>query len=151
MDPRYQSDFYSWAMAQSELAHARSSNGLDWDHVAEELRLLGVSEERELVSRLRVLIAHLLKWTYQHECVSKSWRINIANQREELLDHIKINPGLKSKLPVLWAKAFAFARRDAAIETDLDLNTFPLEPPFTYEQAIDEAWVPNADKPAQSR
>ena len=142
MDPRYQSDFYSWAMAQSELARTRSSNALDWDHVAEELRLLGVSEERELVSRLRILIAHLLKWRYQPDHVTRSWQLTIANQRNELSDHIASNPGLKNKLSDCWIKAYAYARRDAALETLLELDVFPLEPPFSYDQAVDEKWFP---------
>jgi Domain of unknown function DUF29 len=147
MDPRYNTDFYSWAMAQSELARTRSSNALDWDHVAEELRLLGVSEERELVSRLRVLIAHLLKCVYQPERETRSWQLTIANQRDELADHLRGNPGLKSKLSSSWIKAYSLGRRDAAIETELDVSTYPEAPAFTYEQAIGEQaigedWLP---------
>jgi hypothetical protein len=142
MDPRYQTDFYSWAMAQSELARTRSSNAFDWDHVAEELRLLGVSEERELISRLRVLIMHLLKWMYQNERATASWRLTIANQRDELADHLKSNPGLKGKFETCWSKAYGLARRDAAIETELELNLFPTQAPFTPQQAIENDWLP---------
>ena len=142
MDPRYQTDFYSWAMAQSELARTRSSNALDWDHVAEELRLLGVSEERELKSRLIVLVAHLLKWAYQPQQRSRSWTNTITGQRLALSDHMTSNPGLKPKLPDTFSSAYVRARLEASSETDLDLDVFPLDPPFTYAQAVDEDWLP---------
>jgi Domain of unknown function DUF29 len=144
MDPRYQTDFYSWAMAQSELARTRSSNALDWDHVAEELRLLGVSEERELKSRLIVLLAHLLKWAYQPQLRSRSWTNTIGSQRLALADHMISNPGLKPKVHEAFLSAYIRARLEASSETDLDLSTFPIDPPFTYEQAVDENWVPEA-------
>jgi hypothetical protein len=144
MDPRYQTDFYSWAMAQSELARTRSSNAFDWDHVAEELRLLGVSEERELKSRLIVLLAHLLKWAYQPDLRLRSWTNSIMGQRLALADHLVSNPGLKSKLPEAFAAAYVRARLEASSETDLDLSVFPHDPPFSYEQAMDETWLPEA-------
>lgn len=145
MDPRYQSDFYSWAMAQSELARTRSSNALDWDHVAEELRLLGVSEERELKSRLIVLLAHLLKWTFQSELRSRSWTNTIMSQRLALVDHMASNPGLKPKLPDAFVSAYTRARLEASSETDLDLAIFPLHALFSCEQAMDLDWLPEAN------
>ena len=131
-------------MAQSELARTRSGNDLDWDHVAEELRLLGVSEERELKSRLIILLSHLLKWAYQPEFRSRSWTNSIMSQRLALIDHLSSNPGLKPKLSHAYSVAYIRARLDASSETDLDLQTFPLDPPFTYAQAMDENWLPDA-------
>lgn len=144
MDSRYQTDFYSWAMDQSDLARTRSSNAFDWDHVAEELRLLGVSEERELKLRLIILLSNLLKWSYQPEFRSRSWTNSIMSQRLALVDHLSSNPGLKSKLPHAYSVAYMRARLDASSETDLELETFPLDPPFTYAQAMDEKWLPDA-------
>lgn len=144
MDPRYQSDFYSWAMAQSELARMRSSNALDWDHVAEELRLLGVSEERELKSRLIILLAHLLKWAFQPELRSRSWTNMIMSQRLALQDHMVSNPGLKPKLPDAFASSYTRARLEASSETDLDLAVFPIAAPFAPDQAMDLDWLPGA-------
>jgi hypothetical protein len=144
MDARYQTDFYSWAMAQSELARTRSSNALDWDHVAEELRLLGIFEERELKSRLVVLMTHLLKWAYQPERRSRSWYNSIKSQRVALGDHMSSNPGLKSKVSSAFLIAYELARLEASTETDLDVETFPIDPPFTYEEATLADWLPEA-------
>ncbi len=74
-------------MAQSDAARRRAGNELDWDGVSEELRLLGVSEERELRSRYVVLFVHLLKCIVQPERRSRSWENTIAVQRDEIALH----------------------------------------------------------------
>ncbi len=142
MSKTYDADFYTWAVTQADAARRRSANELDWDNVAEELDILGRAEARELKSRYVVLVAHLLKWIYQPERRGRSWANTIANQRDELADHLAHNPGLSSKEADEFAKAYQIARRDASTETDLDIDVFPKTPPFTMEQAKDEAWLP---------
>jgi len=36
--------------------------GIDIEHVAEELEGMGKTQQRVLISRLTVLLAHLMKW-----------------------------------------------------------------------------------------
>jgi hypothetical protein len=147
MDTRYDTDFYSWAMAQAELARTLSSNELDWDNVALELKLLGISEERELKSRLIVLGAHLLKWMFQPERQSRSWENTINDQRAALDDHLLSDPGLKSKLGAAFSTAYVRARFQASTEADLDLETFPAQLPFTHGQALSSDFWPSAPLP----
>lgn len=135
-------DFYGWAMAQSDAARRRAGNELDWDGVSEELRLLGVSEERELYSRWLVLLTHLLKWIIQPDRRGRSWLNIIALQRRMLARHMSRNPGLKPREPEAFAEAYTDARLCASSETDLDLDLFPVEPPFTIDEARNEAWLP---------
>ncbi len=134
-DDLYDSDFYSWALAQAAAARRRSANELDWDNIAEELEGLSRSEARELNSRFEVLLAHLLKWIVQPELRSRSWRNTIANQRDAIARHLEQNPGLKGREAEEFAAAYRAARRDASSETDLDLDRFPEEPPFTLDEA----------------
>ena len=142
MSRTYEADFHSWAIEQAGALKRRSANELDWDNLAVELETLGASEERELVARYRVLLAHLLKWIIQPDQRSRSWTNTIANQRDDLDDLLARNPGLKSKEEDAFTGAYRRARRDASTETDIDLDQFPVEPPFTMEQAKDEAWWP---------
>ncbi len=51
---------------------AHDSSRLDWDALQEELAALGRQECRELVSRLGVLLGHLLKWQLQPERRTRS-------------------------------------------------------------------------------
>lgn len=144
MSNLYDEDYWTWAQQQANALRRRSGNELDWDRLAEELDALSATEERELRSRYTVLMAHLLKWAYQPERRSRSWTNTIATQRDRISDHIARNPGLKGLEDGLFLKAYKDARRDASTETDLDLAMFPAEPPFTKEQAKDEAWLPDA-------
>ena len=70
----YEQDFYAWAIHNAELLRQGRLSEIDVEHIAEELECMGRSEKRELMSRLGVLLAHLLKWVYQPYRRSRSWR-----------------------------------------------------------------------------
>ncbi|MBL8551396.1 MAG: DUF29 domain-containing protein [Hyphomonadaceae bacterium] len=142
MTKLYEADFYTWALTQADAARRRSANEIDWDNVAEELESLGKSEARELSSRYLVLLTHLLKWIYQPDKRSKSWRATIQLQRKQIGDHLKENPGLKSRERKIFASAYAGARIAASGETEQDEEVFPEAAPFTMKQAKDAAWLP---------
>jgi hypothetical protein len=61
----YQVDFYAWTQKQAALLREGRFNDLDVENLVEEIESLGRSEKRELESRLKVLLIHLLKWQYQ--------------------------------------------------------------------------------------
>jgi hypothetical protein len=131
-------------MRQAEALRKRSANEIDWDNVAEEIESLGKSFANELRNRYAVLLAHLLKWMFQPERRSNSWRATIITQRGEIRDHLEEHPGLKPQREALFAKSYRQARGWAASETDLPLEDFPAGNPFSLEQAMDEAFWPEA-------
>ena len=61
----YDRDFYAWANEQAALLRAGKLMEADIQNIAEEIESMGRSEKRELVSRLTVLLLHLLKWQFQ--------------------------------------------------------------------------------------
>jgi Domain of unknown function DUF29 len=61
----YDHDFYAWANEQAGLLRAGRLSEADIEHIAEEIESMGRTEKRELISRLTVLLLHLLKWRYQ--------------------------------------------------------------------------------------
>jgi hypothetical protein len=142
MSKTYDADFYTWAVSQADAVRRRSANEIDWENVAEELESLGKSEARELHSRYIVLLTHLLKWTLQPERRSKSWLASIVEQRKMLARYLRQNPGLAAREAEEFADAYDIARLRAVRDTKLDLDAFPLIPPFNMEQAKDEAWLP---------
>ena len=111
----YETDVAAWADEQARLIRAGQFDKLDWEHIAEEIEDVGKSEQRELASRMAVLIAHLLKWQYQPERQSTSWKRTIKEQRRALAFHIKQVPSLKPKLAdpdwqgAIWADAVTIA------------------------------------------
>jgi hypothetical protein len=138
----YERDFYAWANEQAALLRAGRLTEADLENIAEEIESMGRSEKRELNSRLRVLLMHLLKWRHQPMLRSKSWSNTIAAQRDDIVDHLADNPSLKDKLPEVLTSAYRKAILDAAIETGIDSSTFPSVCGWTCEQIMDAAFWP---------
>ena len=138
----YERDFYAWANEQAALLRAGRLAEADLENIAEEIESMGRSEKRELNSRLRVLLMHLLKWRHQPMLRSKSWSNTIAAQRDDIVDHLADNPSLKDKLPEVLTSAYRKAILDAAAETGIDSSTFPSTCPWTYDQIMDAAFWP---------
>lgn len=65
MKTSYDSDVIAWAQEQINLLRSGQFSRLDIEHIAEEIEDVGKSEQRELASRMAILLAHLLKWEYQ--------------------------------------------------------------------------------------
>jgi hypothetical protein len=138
----YEQDFYAWSRQQAELLRAGKLVQADLEHIAEEIESLGKTEKRELVSRLTILLLHLLKWRYQPEGRDASWRLSIANSRDEIADLLDDNPSLKSLLDEVVRLAYRYARRKAAIETGLDEERVPSQCPWSFAQATEAAFWP---------
>jgi hypothetical protein len=138
----YEEDFYAWTQAQAELLRNGNIHKADIANILEEIETLGRKEVAELRSRLKVLVQHLLKEIYQPEKASRSWAVTIVNQRQEIARHINDNPSLKPRTVEIFAQAYADARRLAAAESGLPQDLFPAEAPFSYDQAVDEAFWP---------
>ena len=65
--PGYEVDFCAWSDEQSRRLRLLHIPGLDIENIAEEIESLSRRDKREIASRLRVLIVHLLKWRYQFD------------------------------------------------------------------------------------
>ena len=140
----YDTDFHAWANRQAALLRAGRLGEADIANIAEEIESMGRSENRELVSRLVILLMHLLKWRFQPNKRGKSWRLTIRGQRIELRRHLKYNPSLKSRLADAMADAYESACVEAAKETALEPEAFPDSCPWIYNEIIDDAFWPEA-------
>ena len=137
----YDRDFYAWTAEQAALLRAGRLDRLDIDNIAEEIETLGRSEKRELVSRLTVLLVHLLKWQYQPGYRSASWRITVRIQRDEVDSHLGENPSLRPTIDAAVATAYRRARTQAEGETGLADKTFPATCPYTVADLMrDDFW-----------
>jgi Domain of unknown function DUF29 len=138
----HDSDFYAWSLEQAALLRAGRVQEADLAAIAEEIESMGKTEKRELVSRLTVLLLHLLKWERQPAGRGNSWRLSIANARDEIADLLDDNPSLKTVIDEVTASAYRYARRKAAIETDLGEEAFPAQCPWSFAEAMDGAFWP---------
>lgn len=145
----YEQDFYSWLMGNAQLLRERKFSDLDIEHIIEELESMGKREKRALVSRLTVLLAHLLKWQFQPAKRSRSWKNTILVQRLDIQELLEDSPSLKhilaEKLDVAYTKAILFAEDETGIES----RHFPATCPFSFEQIMTRDFFPE-DEAANS-
>jgi hypothetical protein len=142
-DSNYDRDFYAWANEQAALLRAGKLGQADLEHIAEEIESMGKTEKRELVSRLTVLMLHLLKWRFQPEFRSRSWRLSVQEQRLQVASHLADNPSLKARQAATIADSYRLAVIGAQRETGLDAEVFPTGCPWSFEQMMDDDFWPD--------
>src|SRR5271166_1162632 len=121
----YDTDILVWSEHQAALLRLRASGelandeGLDWLNLAEEIESVGASQKREVRSRLMRICQHLLKWRFQPERQSRSWRTTIYLQRRDLLDLFDDSPSLREFAERVLPQAFVNGRQAAEHEAGL--------------------------------
>jgi hypothetical protein len=140
----YDSDFHHWIEEQTGLLRSGRLDRLDIPNLVEELESLSARERRELINRLALLLAHLLKWRYQPERRSNSWRFTINEQRRQLALLLEDSPSLASRLPEFLPRAYAYARRAALEETGFLKSPFPDACVYSVADILNEDFWPDA-------
>ena len=138
----YENDFFAWSREQAELLRAGQLGQADIEHIAEEIHDMGVSQRKELQSRLEVLLQHLLKWQLQPGLRGSSWRDTIDVQRFEISESLDDMPSLRPVLATRLSKVYRGAVFKASKETKIPKASFPAYCPFTIEQILDEEFYP---------
>lgn len=140
----YERDFYSWIHRNIDLLKQGKLADIDIDILIDELESMAKRDKRELTSRLMILIAHLLKWQFQPENQSGSWRGSIREQRIQLIEQLEESPSLRNSLDESVVKAYPKALALAIDETGLTSKKFPAECPYALKQLLDENFYPNS-------
>ena len=140
----YERDFYRWTQEQVALLREGKWHEIDREHLMEEIEELGRSARKELRSYLEGLVLHLLKWCYQPDYRTHSWRDSIVEIRARIPDCLTESPSLRPRLPTLLLECYPHARRRAARQTRLPLATFPETCPWTVAQVLDATFWPDA-------
>ncbi len=141
----YEQDYYLWLQETSKLLKAREFANLDLENLIEEIESLGRSERNKLISSLRLIYQHLLKWQYQPSKRSKSWSDTISRERDNVSYYIEDTPSLKNLLPdkIALNKAYQRGRRDAMRETGI-IN-LPQNCPYSIEQTLEQNFLPEGN------
>jgi hypothetical protein len=138
----YDRDFHAWTQRTAALLRAGRFEEADMEHVAEEIEDMGRRDPRELNSRLRVLVAHLLKRQFQPDQRSSSWLGTISAQRQEIDSLLEQSPSLRLTLESGLADKYIRAVKRAAAETGLAADRFPSASPYRADQILDEDFLP---------
>jgi hypothetical protein len=141
----YSTDFYAWTQQQATLLRQGKLDYIDVINLIEEIESLGRQQKQELKNRLAVLIGHLLKWNYQPNQRSKSWKYTIREQRLQILDLLEQNPSLKPYQEEAIAKGYQLAVLLVGRETPLNPTDLPSQCPYTFEQILAPSFPEDLD------
>ncbi|MEA5509042.1 DUF29 domain-containing protein [Crocosphaera sp. UHCC 0190] len=139
----YQEDFNLWLERMVDLLREGKLLEIDYPNLIEELESMGRSEKNALKSNLRILLMHLLKYQYQPQKRSNSWRYTISENRHRIADSLENSPSLRLFLADNFEQCYQGARRLASDETGLSLNMFPEDCPFLLDEVIDMNYLPD--------
>ncbi len=139
----YEKDYYLWLTNTANLLRAENLAELDLLHLIEEIEDMGKRERRSLYSNLKILLMHLLKYRYQPEKRSHSWRYTIEEHRQRIAEAFSDSPSLQGYLLEVFDKCYQDAKKLAAKETGLAKEAFPTESPFTTEETLDPDYLPS--------
>ncbi len=131
----YEQDFGLWAEQMADLIEAGRFAELDIENLVEEVRDLSKRERDRLLSSLRLIVHHLLKWDYQPQKRSRSWQITIELARLNIKDYLGDSPSLKRYLNDEYlCQVYETGRLDAIAETDLDM---PVVCPYAIADVLE--------------
>jgi Domain of unknown function DUF29 len=138
----YERDFYMWIEQQAARLREGRLDEIDIANLLEEIEDMGRSEKRAIESNLVVLLTHLIKYRTQSDQRSSSWRGSIVEHRRRLRKLLRESPSLVPYAREIFAECYADGCEQAAADSGLSPKTFPGEPPFTLEQALDPRFLP---------
>jgi len=127
MTASYERDYGLWAEQMANLLAAGRFSELDIENLVEEVRDFSKRERDSLLSSIRLIIHHLLKWDYQPQLRSRSWLVTVQRERSNIADYLADSPSLKIYMTDEYlGKIYKKAKLDAIAETGLDmLNVCP--------------------------
>jgi len=113
----YEQDILLWVEDTVNKLKNHDFTNLDIDNLIEEVESLGISQKKELISRLMVLLEHLLKRLYVDLPYDyNGWERTIRNQRSEIDLLISQVPSLQSRWDIsfddTWKRALAKVKQE---------------------------------------
>jgi hypothetical protein len=142
-DPNlYDQDFQLWLADTAVKLRSGDFQNVDIAHLVEEIEALGKRDQRELQSRLIVLLAHLLKRYYVDSPDDfRGWELTIREQRDELELLLSDSPSLRNT----WESCFQACWRKALQQVKMGYPNveLPDESPFGNEMQMilsEEFW-----------
>lgn len=133
----YEQDETAWLEQTAGLVAQQRFAEIDHHQLSEYLADMAKRDKREVLSRLVVLLVHLLKWEHQPQQRTRSWETTILHQRGELHDLLESGT-LRNHAREVLAKAYQRAVREAALEVGAAEGAFSAACPWTLEELVPE-------------
>ena len=139
MDKLYNQDYAYWAEEMAAKLQEGKFLELDIENLVAEIKDLSKRERDKLLSSIRLIVHHLLKWDYQPQKRSRTWQITIQRERNNIDFYLEDSPSLRKYLCDEWLKKlYRNASLDAAKETNLD---FPSDCPYTITEILERGVI----------
>ena len=138
----YQTDFDLWLQETANLLRNGDMEKLDCENLAEEIEDMAGSRKDALESNLIKVLQHLLKWKYQPQKRTNSWKASITEHSLRLNKAFKKSPSLKPYFEQVFAECYQDARLITAQETGLDIHVFPEICPFAQADVLNPQYLP---------
>lgn len=135
-------DFNLWVESTIELLQQKRFDKLDIENLISEVENMGNNDKKSVKSNLRILLMHLLKWQYQPDKRTNSWRTTIKEHRNRLEDDFAGSPSLKNYFLEVFDECYQKARDLASSETGLSIYVFPTECPFHPDLVLESDFLP---------
>jgi hypothetical protein len=133
----YLADETAWLDLTAQLVAEGRWDEIDRDNLSEYLTDMAKRDRREVMSRLVVLLTHLLKWEHQADQRNGSWQATIDLQRIELRDLLESGT-LHNHAQDILGKAYERAISQASKETGLPVATFSDRCPYAIDALLGE-------------
>jgi hypothetical protein len=135
-------DFNLWLTETVNLLRKGDIEKLDLENLAEEVEDMGNIRKDALESNLIRVLQHLLKWKYQPQKRTNSWKASITEHSLRLNRAFKKSPSLKPYFEDVFAECYQDARLIASQETGLDILVFPKVCPFDRVDVLNPQYLP---------
>jgi Domain of unknown function DUF29 len=133
----YEADYYLWLQDTIEKLKDQNYEQVDWVKLLDEIEAMARSERRSLESNLVVILLHLLKWQYQPNRRSTSWKLSVEEHRRRIRKLLRDSPSLKRYLEEVFAECYEDAVKQASIETSIAVEVFAIECPDSIDQILE--------------
>ena len=107
----YDQDFMLWIKNTVQLLKEKRLAELDLENLIDEIEDMGRNQKHALESNLTIVLMHLLKWQYQSEKRTNSWKFTIREHRQRLQKAFRDSPSLKSYCEQVFNDCYQDARK----------------------------------------
>ena len=138
----YDRDYALWLETTIEQLRQQNFDQVDWENVLDEFESMSKRDRRSIKSNLVILLLHLLKWEFQPEMRSGSWKGSIREHRRRIQQILQDSPSLRSYVPEILSEAYTEAVEQAIDETGLEITMFPIDCPYDILNALNPSFLP---------
>jgi hypothetical protein len=138
-DDLYERDILTWSQHQADLlrrlARGEKVNGVDWDHVVEEITDVGLSEFNAVRSYLRQMLTHLLKVQgWPDNAAVDHWRGEIGSYRADAAQ--RFAPSMRRRIDQASLYGKALGQLNAIKYDGASPRAWPAKCPLTLNKLL---------------